>query len=170
MARWLFEAYPNEREGALSHRFMRLVSGAVCAEVAREMGVAARLRLNKQGYDDGLFDNVNLLGDAAESLIAAVYLDHGLEAAEAVVRRYWAARVTAELATLRSPKSLLHEWADAHKRQTPVYKVVTRTGPDHAPRFVVAVGITHAGEAEAEGRSKHEDETAAAAALLEKLT
>lgn len=170
MARWLYERYPHEREGALSHRFMRLVSGAVCAEVAREMGVAARLRLNKQGFDDGLSENVNLLGDVAESLIAAVYLDHGVDAAQAVVRRYWADRVNADLATFRSPKSLLLEWADAHKRKPPVYRVVTRTGPDHAPRFVVAVGIALVDEAEAEGRSKHEAETAAAAALLVRLT
>lgn len=170
MARWLYELYPAEREGALSHRFMQLVSGAVCAEIAREIDVRPMLRLNKQGREDGLFENDNLLGDVVEALICALYLDQGLEAAEALVKRYWADRVVAPLLTLRNPKSLLHEWADRNKRKNPVYRVISRTGPDHAPCFVVEATIPNLAEAQAEGRSKQEAEIAAAAALLEKLT
>ena len=166
VAKWLFEEFPDEREGPLSHRFMILVSGATCAAVAREIGVKSRLRLNKQGLDDGIFDRDNLLGDVIEALIAVVYLEHGFDAATAIVRRYWTARVKGQTHAPRHPKSLLHEWADAHGRKSPVYSLIKRTGPEHAPHFEVEASVGSAGRATGLGRSKQEAETAAAEALL----
>ena len=169
VAKWLFEEFPDEREGPLSHRFMILVSGATCAAVAREIGVKSRLRLNKQGRDDGIFDRDNLLGDVIEALIAVVYLEHGFDAATAIVRRYWTPRVKGQTHAPRHPKSLLHEWADAHGRKSPVYSLIKRTGPEHAPHFEVEASVGSAGRATGLGRSKQEAETAAAEALLTML-
>ena len=67
------------------------------------------------------------------------------------------------------PKSALQEWAAANNRKAPAYELVGRSGPHHAPTFVVKVSIKGVGEAEAEGLNKQEAETAAAGALLEKL-
>ncbi|WP_339500892.1 ribonuclease III family protein, partial [Pseudomonas canadensis] len=81
MAEWLFELFPGEPEGALSKRLNALVTGAVCADVARGLGVAAQLRLGKQARDDGAADSDNVLGDVMEALIGALYLEAGLDGA-----------------------------------------------------------------------------------------
>ena len=169
IAEWLTEMFPGEAEGALSKRLHALVSGATCADVAREFGVATRLRLGKQARDDGAGDSDNVLGDAMESLIGALYRDAAFDAARAFVRRAWGARVTMQGTAPQHPKSALLEWAAANKRRTPSYEVIDRSGPDHAPRFTVKAAIGSLAEASASGGSKQEAETAAAAALLEKL-
>ena len=169
MAEWLYEHFPNEPEGALSKRFNALVTGAVCAEVARGLGVPARLRLGKQARDDGASDSDNVLGDVMEALLGALYRDAGLEAARAAIRRLWGGRMVADLAAPQHPKSALQEWAAAHQRKPPVYEILDRSGPGHAPRFTVKAMIPKLAEAVAEGGSKQEAETAAARALLGKL-
>lgn len=169
IAEWLFERFPDEPEGALSRRLNALVTGAVCAGVARDMGVMPHLRLGKQARDDGAADSDNVLGDVMEALIGAFYLEFGLDPTRAFIRRAWASRIDSQTRAPRHPKSALQEWAAAHNRRPPEYEVVDRSGPNHAPRFTVRVSIGKLAEASAEGTSKQEAETAAAAALLEKL-
>ncbi len=170
MAEWLFALFPNEPEGALSKRLNALVTGPVCAQVARAAGVAPYLRLGKQARDDGASDSDNVLGDVMEALIGALYLDHGLEAARTAIHRLWGERIGKDAAAPQHPKSALQEWAAAHNRRPPDYVVVDRAGPHHAPQFRVRVAIGKLAEAEASGASKQEAETAAAAALLARLT
>src|SRR3712207_3203850 len=79
VATWLYELFPDEPEGKLSRRFNALVSGETCAEIAREIGVGAQLKLGKQAREDGAADSDNVLGDVVESLIGALYLERGLE-------------------------------------------------------------------------------------------
>jgi ribonuclease-3 len=169
VATWLYEVFPDEPEGKLSRRFNALVARETCAEVARELGLGPRLRLGKQARDDGAWDSDNVLGDVVEALIGALYLDSGLAAADAFVRRAWADRVSSRDRAPKHPKSALQEWAAANDRKPPEYRLAGRTGPHHAPRFVVEVAIRGVGEASAEGTSKQEAETAAAAKLLEQL-
>ena len=169
VAEWLFERYPNEAEGALSRRLNALVTGAVCADVARAIGVVPHLRLGKQAREDGAHDSDNVLGDVMEALIGALYLDAGLESVRAFIRRAWGPHIDAHTEAPRHPKSALQEWAAANNRRPPEYEVVDRSGPNHAPRFRVRVSIGKLADAEAEGTSKGAAETAAAAALLEKL-
>jgi ribonuclease-3 len=169
IAEWLVERFPGEQEGSLSHRFTTLVSRALCAEVGRTLGVPDQLRLGKQARDDGAVHSDNVVGDAVEALIGAVFLDAGLVAARAFIRRSWAPLVESQGSAPRHPKSLLHEWAEGHGRKPPVYTIVDRAGPPHAPRFTVRASVKGLGEAEGLGSSKHEAETAAATALLEQL-
>ena len=169
IARWLYAAYPHEPEGELSRRLNSLVTGIACAEVAREIGVTAHLKLGKQARDDGAFDSDNILGDVTEALIGALYLDHGWDAAEGFIRKHWAALVEGHVDAPRHPKSALQEWAAAHNRRPPAYTITDRSGPHHNPVFTISVSLGSAGEASATGNSKQEAETAAAAALLDKL-
>jgi ribonuclease-3 len=169
IADWLYALFPNEPEGQLSKRLNVLVARTTCAEVGRALGLAAHMRLGKQARDDGAFDSDNVLGDMVESLIGALWLDAGFETAKAFVRSAWSERVDRGEAAPQHPKSLLQEWAAARDRRPPVYEVVRRSGPQHAPTFVVRVSIHKLGEAEAEGSSKQDAETEAALALLEKL-
>jgi ribonuclease-3 len=169
IATWLYELFPDEPEGKLSRRLNALVARETCAEVARELGIGGQVRLGKQARDDGASDSDNVIGDVVESLIGALYLDAGWEAASAFVRRAWGDRVSTRDKAPLHPKSALQEWAAAHDRRPPDYRLAGRSGPQHAPKFVVEVEIRGIGSAQAEGTSKQEAETAAAAKLLEQL-
>ncbi len=169
IAEWLFDLFGAEPEGQLSKRLNALVTGAACAQIARDIGAPAHLRLGKQARDDGASDSDNVLGDVMEALIGAVYLDHGLEAARAAVRRLWGNIVTTQARAPQHPKSALQEWAAAHQRRPPEYVIIDRSGPHHALQFTVKVTIGKLAEASATGSSKQEAETAAAAMLLAQL-
>ena len=169
VAQWIYGRFPNDAEGQLSQRFNTLVSGETCAEVGRTIRLSSRMRLGKQALDDGAYDSDNVLGDVVEALIGAVYLEHGLEAAAVFIRTQWEPLLNVQRSAPRHPKSELQEWAAAHNRRTPVYEIVERSGPHHAPRFKVKVSLGSAGDAMAEGKSKQDAETQAAAALLERL-
>lgn len=169
LADWLYDRFPSEPEGKLSRRFNSLVTGVVCAEVAREIGVPAHLRLGKQARDDGAAGSDNVLGDVMEALIGALFLDAGFAVAQAWVRQLWEHRIDEQGSAPKHPKSALQEWAAAHNRRPPDYELIDRSGPGHAPRFRVKAVIGKLAEAEGQGSSKQEAETAAAAALLDRL-
>jgi ribonuclease-3 len=169
IAAWLFELFPDEPEGKLSRRLNALVARETCAEVGRELGLGGQVRLGKQARDDGASDSDNVIGDVVEALVGALFIDAGWEAASAFVRRAWGERVSTRDKAPLHPKSALQEWAAAHDRKPPDYRLAGRSGPQHAPTFVVEVEIRGIGSASAEGTSKQEAETAAAAKLLEEL-
>ncbi len=168
VAEWL-HAHSAAREGQLSQRLNVLVSGAVCASIARAQGVPAQLRLGKQARDDGGADSDNILGDVMEALIGAHFLTRGFEPTRAFVLRLWAEALTGGAGEAKHPKSALQEWAAGNRRKVPEYRLLRREGPDHALRFTVAVAVKGVGEIEAEGTSKQEAETAAAAAFIERF-
>jgi ribonuclease III len=168
-ASWLYELFADEPEGKLSRRLNVLVSRATCSEIARDIGVPEQMRLGKQAREDGAQDSDNVLGDVVEALIGAIFLDSGFERAEHVVQRLWASRVGELERAPKHPKSSLQEWAAANDHRPPTYELVGRSGPHHAPSFIVEVSIRHVGEARGEGLSKQDAETAAAEALLERV-
>lgn len=169
IGRWLYERFDAEPEGQLSRRYNALVARETCAEIGRELGVPALIRLGKQARDDGASNSENVVGDVVEALIGALLLDGGIDTADAFVRRAWAPHLDRQGRAPEHPKSALQELAAARNLATPAYEIVSRSGAQHAPRFTVRVAIRNAGEATAEGSSKQEAETAAATALLEQL-
>lgn len=172
VARWLYELYPDEPEGQLSKRYNALVARPTCAAIGRTLGVPEVVRLGRQAREDQAQASDNVIGDVVEALLGALLLDQGAEAAEAFVRAHWAAYVGGQARAPVHPKSALQEVAAAKGLGGPAYEIVGRSGAQHLPRFRVRVTVTRRGEpvsAEAEGRSKQEAETAAAAALLETL-
>jgi len=169
VASWLFETFPEEPEGKLSRRLNALVSRETCAEIAREIGLTGQMRLGKQALEDGASESDNVLGDMVEALLGALFLEGGTAAADRFVRRHWEALLDGQRTAPKHPKSALQEWAAANNRKPPEYAQVNRSGPQHAPVFVVEVSIRGVGEARAEGASKQEAETEAARVLLEKI-
>lgn len=169
IARWLYERFPDEPEGKLSRRFNTLVARETCGEIGRELGLPDVIKLGKQAREDGAAWSDNVVGDVVEALIGAIFLDSGLEAAEAFIRRAWEPLIEGQRLAPTHPKSALQELAAAHNLPNPLYEVVRQSGAQHSPRFTVRVAIPKLGEAEAEGSSKQEAETLAATALLQKL-
>jgi ribonuclease III len=169
IARALYERYPNEPEGKLSRRYNALVDRETCAENGREIGVPALVRLGKQAREDGASQSGNVVGDVVEALIGALFLDGGFEAAERFILKTWEPDVSNQRRAPEHPKSALQELAAAKGVKAPLYEVVARTGVHHAPKFTIRVSVPKLGEATAEGTSKQEAETAAAAELLKQL-
>lgn len=169
IAKALYRRYPNEPEGNLSKRYNGLVDRDTCAENGREIGVPALVRLGKQAREDGANQSENVVGDVMEALIGALFLDGGMDTAETFILKLWEPDLASQRRAPQHPKSALQEFAAAKGCKPPEYEVVARTGAHHAPKFKVRVAVARLGEASAEGSSKQEAETAAAAALLSQV-
>jgi ribonuclease-3 len=169
IARALYERHPNEPEGYLSRRYNVLVARETCAEIGRELGIPALVRLGKQAREDRASESENVVGDVVEALIGALLLDGGIEVAERFVLNIWEPHLAGQRKAPQHPKSALQELAAARECKPPIYEVVSRTGAHHAPKFTIRVSVAGLGEATAEGTSKQEAETEAATALLKQL-
>ena len=164
----LFDRFPNADEGALTRLRARLVSTESLADWARTHDVAEGLLLGKGAGATGLRSSTNVLADAVEALVAAAYLDGGLETAQAACARI----VESKLAELDEegsldPKSELQERAQAAGFETPRYEVTDSGGPAHERWFEVAVRLGERELARGRGRSKRAAEFAAAEAALD---
>ena len=168
IAAWLYELDLGN-EGKLSQRLNALVSRTTCAAVARSIDLAPHIHLGKQARDDGGHDSDNILGDVMEALIGASYVTQGFDATAAMVRRLWADPVAGKAGHSKPPKSALQEWAAGNRRKGPVYRLVERSGPDHAARFTVVVEVPGVGSAEATATSMREAETAAAEEFMRRF-
>jgi len=157
-------------EGQLAPRFNTLVRKEACAEVAQAIDLGAALKLGRSEMMSGGRRKQALLGDAMEAVIAAVYLDAGIDAARAVILRLWGDRVAAVDTDARDPKTALQEWAQARRMPPPAYVETARTGPDHAPVFTIEVQLASGETATATAGSKRKAEQEAAAALLEQVS
>jgi ribonuclease-3 len=165
IAAMLYDAFPDADEGQLSRRLADLVRRETCAEVALEWDVEPHIRLGP-GEKTLAALRQAILGDICESVIGSVFLDGGFDAARGLVARSFESRMRAPNRPLRDPKTTLQEWAQARALPAPTYRERARSGPDHAPVFVVAVRVEGHAEIEAKGSSKRVAEQAAAAAFM----
>jgi ribonuclease-3 len=164
----LFSTFPRADEGELSRRLAELVRKETCAEVAADWGVGPHVRFGGGESLEGASKKVTILADACESIIGAVFLDAGFEAARDVVRRSWDARMMSPRRPLRDPKTALQEWAQARGLSTPVYREMERSGPAHSPVFLVEVQVEQFPSMAASGASKRVAEQSAAKAFMER--
>jgi len=169
MAEALLRADPQASEGQLAPRYNALVRKETCADVAREIGLGDVLKLGRSEMMSGGRRKDALLGDALEAVIAAVYMDAGFEAAQAVVLSLWGDRIAAVEADSRDAKTALQEWAQARGLPPPVYLEQGRTGPDHQPVFTVEVRLENGAVERAAAGTKRQAEQAAAKALLARM-
>ncbi len=169
IAEALMEALPEATEGELSRRFHSLVSREACADVARQLDLGAALRLAAGETKSGGRTNPTILGDACEALIAAVYCDGGYGEVVRCFKPLWLKALTASGDVWRAnPKSFLQEWAVANGKSPPVYQLIDRKGPDHAPVFTIEAVIDGLSPQSATGRSRQDAEKAAALGLIER--
>jgi ribonuclease-3 len=156
----------DDDEGALARRLNGLVRKEACARAAERAGLGEALRMSKSTAADNGRTNTRILGDACEALLAAIYLDGGLDAARAFFDRFWAEELPDIADGLRDPKTRLQEWALERFTANPVYKLIERAGPDHRPVFNVEVRVGDLAPERGEGSSKQRAERTAAKALL----
>lgn len=170
VAEALFHADRQATEGQLAPRFNALVRKETCADVARTIDLGAVLRLGRSEMISGGRRKEALLGDAMEAVLAAVYLDGGMEAARAVVLRLWQDRIAAVDHDARDAKTALQEWAQARGEALPTYVETAREGPAHAPVFTIEVRMADGRALTASAGSKRAAEMAAAQAMLSEVS
>lgn len=170
VAAWLYKQFPEDSEGDLSKRHAALVNRVTLKKIAMALELPRFLRVAKGGQA-ATQRSQTILSDAIEAVIGALYLDGGAETAQAFIHRHWQPALAAQTqaAQLADPKTVLQEWAQGRGLPLPAYKVVSREGPPHAPKFIIEVTVQGHPPAQAEGASKREAEKRAAARLTASL-
>ncbi len=169
IAQAVFDRFPTASEGDLAPRFNALVRKETCAEVAEELGLGLMLRLGRSESLAGGRRRPAVLGDAMEALIAAIFLDAGMETAREAILTAWGDRVAAAARTRADAKTAVQEWAQARGLAPPTYEERGRSGPDHAPEFTISARLADGTEAEGRAPSKRAAQQEAAKALLVRL-
>lgn len=168
----LIRIFPNWGEGQLSKSRARLVNASSLCAAAQKLGLGRYLRLGKGEEKTGGRTKPALLADAYEAVVAAIYLDGGLDLARAFVLRSLVEEVVAleaEFLGRSDYKSALQEWLQGQGKTPGDYRVVEETGPDHEKTFHVQLTIAGEVAAVGVGKSKKEAEQLAALAALNRL-
>jgi ribonuclease III, bacterial len=158
---------PDAREGEMSRLLASLVNYHACARAAKRCGLPAAMRMSASATKVGARKSDAVLGDACEALIAALYIDGGLETARAFFLKFWEeefARLDEPRA--KDPKTQLQEWVQGMGLPLPSYEIISREGPSHAPSFTVEVTVQGFGAERGEGPSRQAAEKAAAQSML----
>jgi ribonuclease-3 len=166
---WLLDLYPDDDEGQLNQRFSSLVRRETLAEMARNLKIVNMILLAPGAEQEGTRDKDAIQCDVCEAVIGAIYLDGGFDAANAFIRAHWKGIVQKDVNAFKDAKTLLQEWCQARNLPLPRYNVVSRTGPDHNPIFIMQAEVEGVDQASAKGTAKRFAEQAAASALIEQL-
>lgn len=171
VAELLYERYPRADEGELTRQRASLVNGQALARHARELELGESLRLGPGEMKSGGHRRDSILADAFEALLAAVYLDAGLEACRALVRELVVPRIGQVDRQAKDPKTRLQEWLQQRALPLPQYELVRSSGSDHAPHFEVTcqVQLDRPWHFAGEGDSRRAAEQLAATRALEVL-
>lgn len=165
----LHRRHAKAAEGELARLLNALVRRETCADRAVALGIDKALSLGAAEEREDGRRKAAILADACEAVLAAVYLDAGFEKAAEVVATVWGPLMDDAKGIEADPKTALQERLQARGEPPPTYQIVERTGPDHAPHFVIAVtgatGVLGTGD----GGSKREAEQKAARAALADL-
>ncbi len=170
VAETLHARHPEESEGPLTMRLHALVRAEACARAGELAGLSAHIHLGGPGLDSARA-RAAILSDVCEAVIAALYLDGGMETARGFIARYWAEMFDDPgiVAEMRDAKTKLQEWAQGRGLPAPAYREMSRSGPAHAPHFVIEAAVEGLAPETGEGGSKREAEQDAAAKLLARV-
>ena len=167
----LFARFPDVREGDLTRMRAKIVSQPFLAELAREYGLDAALRLGKGEESQGGRERPSLLSDAFEAVLGAVYLDGGFAAVTTVVRTMFDGKwpVQKQGGPAKDCKSLLQEVTQRRFKERPVYVLVDSSGPEHAKVFTVKVTLPDNREFTSDGPSLKRAEQLVACLALDTI-
>lgn len=171
MTRVLYDRYPDMPEGELTRLRSALVRTETLADLARQMNMGEVLRMGKGEETSGGRERRNILCDAFEALLAAIYLDQGLQAVQQFVVPLLSEKMDYILqeGLHIDARSTFQEWSQAVRNITPVYRVIEESGPDHEKQFMVEVLLEDEVAGEGSGRSKQSAAQSAAREALRRL-
>lgn len=157
----LFDTFPSRQEGALSRLRSRLVNTDTLASIAQDLSLGTALRLGVGEESSGGREKKSILADTLEAVVGAVFLDAGAVKAMAMVQG-WMIPLITELhqnpsdkkAGFRDPRSRFQEYIQQTSKAIPSFRVVGRSGPDHAPEFTVEAVVDGMVVSTGTGRSK----------------
>ena len=165
----LYATHPRDREGQLTHLRALLVCEAALSQVARTLHVGEALRMDRGEELTGGRDKPSVLCDAMEAILAAVYLDGGLDAARDIILRCWPKPEEVHR-PMQDSKGALQEHLQKDGGDAPTYAIVSQDGPPHDRTFEASVARYGVELARGTGKTKKQAEQAAALAALEMLT
>jgi ribonuclease III len=163
LADHFYAAFPQDDEGALSLRLHGEARMSTLANIAKDLQLADHIK-SQSGLD--IAGNDGVMADVVESLMAAIYLDAGLEAARGFLQRHWPLNSLADAQNEKDAKSKLQEWSLQRGLGLPAYRQLAKSGPDHAPQMTYEVKIESYDPVVATAGSRKVAEQTAAASLL----
>lgn len=171
LAEELYGRFPNASEGELSRFRAALASEPALAKIARSLNLGKLIRLGHGEQITNGSDKDSILADVFEALLAAVYLDAGMEEAQRFILRLFQTHLDAPLSTKAIPdaKSELQELLTAKKLPELTYRLVSESGPSHDPNFCFDVLSGEMVLGSGCGKSKKNAQQAAAVAALKQL-
>ena len=172
VASWLFDELPDAGEGRLTATKATLVKEETLARLARELGLGEFLMLGRGETLAGGRRKPSIMADTVEAIVAAIYLDAGIEATDVCVRA-WLSELHPGVGPVveagPDPRSYLQELAHQRFGRTPTYAIESVSGPDHDAWFRARVELPEVEPAHGEGRSKKDAKRAAAEEMLSVL-
>ena len=169
VATYLYHNFPDRPEGDLTRMRADMVCENSLALIANRLGLGQHLLLGHGEERFGGRTRPSILADAVESVIAAAYLDGGIEAAKGIITRFVLCNVPTTKMQNTDYKTALQELVQQKKNQTLCYQLVGESGPDHDKVFVAQVLLNDQVVGEGTGSSKKRAEQDAARVALEKL-
>lgn len=167
---YLFKKYPDLQEGQLTNLRSSVVKTATLAACSRNLGLGELLLLSKGEVEGGGRSNPSILADTFEAFIGALYLDNGIEKVEEILNNQLLSQIPKilEEKLYRDSKSSFQEVVQEKYKISPVYKVHSQKGPDHAKEFIIGAYVAGTLWGTGSGKNKQDAEQAAATAALEK--
>lgn len=169
VAEYLYRNFPNRPEGELTRMRADMVCEKTLAEVAHRLDLGKHLMLGKGEEQGGGRNRESILADAVESVIAACYLDGGMDAAIQFIQQFILVNVPVTKMHNVDYKTALQERVQQKKNQTLSYRLVGESGPDHDKHFKVELSLNESVVGIGSGSSKKRAEQDAARVALEKL-
>ena len=170
VAKYLYQAFPDRPEGELTRMLADMVCEQTLAKVAARIELGKHLLLGNGEELGGGRSRNSILADAVESVIAASYLDGGMEAAQKFIEQFILVEVPVKQLHNADYKTALQELVQQKKNQVLSYALIGESGPDHDKKFEVEVKLNGVVVGTGSGSSKKRAEQAAAHAALEKLS
>lgn len=169
VSHYLYLKFPESPEGHLTNYRSSIVKTTSLASAAQELGLGVYLHMAKGEAESGGKENPSLLADTYEALLGVIYLERGFEKVKVFVQETLLTKLDEIIATgkYRDFKSVFQEQVQEKLRVSPVYAVVSTSGPDHAKEFEVEVLVNGKRLGLGKGKSKQEAEQMAAQAALD---
>ncbi len=167
----LYITYPQFDEGILTNLRSLVVNTKSLAKTAKALQFGDHLMLSRGEEDSKGRENESILANTFEAVIGAMFMDQGIES----VKTFLHAVLIPDIETyvqkkvFKDPKSLLQEYVQSKKQNSPMYKVIHEEGPAHAKQFTIGVFVENVLTGEGKGKSKQEAEERAAEKALEKI-